>query len=143
MRLSHHLALTGIAAAALAPLLEGRDILSFSVGSVLIDVDHYFLYVRRTKRFGIRGMFRYFHELEQIVTTIPYTGLCLFHTAEFFLLLGVLAFHFPTVRPLFAGCFFHFVLDLVALMRRGIPFIRPYSLLEHAIRRRAEKYPWH
>jgi hypothetical protein len=143
MRLSRHLALTGVAAAALAPFLGGREILAFSVGSVLIDVDHYFLYVLRTRRFGIRGMFRYFHELERIVRTLPYTGICLFHTAEFFLLLGVLAFHFPAVRPLFAGCLFHFVIDLVALVRQGIPFIRPYCLLEHAIRRRAKGYPWH
>ena len=62
MTLTQHLAVTGVAAAALSPFLNGEEILLFSAGSVLIDVDHYLLYVQRTQRLDIRGMFRYFDE---------------------------------------------------------------------------------
>jgi hypothetical protein len=142
MTLTQHLALTGVAAAALSPFLNGEEILLFSAGSVLIDIDHYFLYVQRTHRCDIRGMFRYFDELQPVQKTIPYVGLCLFHTVDFFLLVGILAFFHPVLLPLLAGFLFHFAVDLIDLYRKGVPFIRPFFLLEHAIRRRSEGYPW-
>jgi hypothetical protein len=143
MTLTEHMALTGIAAAVLAPFLGSVEILIFATGSVLIDVDHYLLYMLRTRRFDIRGMFRYFDELLPIQKTIPYVGLCLFHTIDFFLLVGILAFFHHYFLILLAGCLFHFLIDLIDLNRKGVPFIRPYFLLEHAIRRRAGGYPWY
>ena len=141
MTLTWHLAATGVAAAALTPWLGGRELLLFAVGSVLIDADHYFLYVVRTGRFDIRGMFRYFAELQPIQHKIPYVGLCLFHTVDFFLLVGVAAVCYPVLLPLLAGLLYHFLLDLVDLNRKGVPFIRAYFLVEHAIRRRHAGYP--
>jgi len=143
MTLTQHLAVTGVAAAALSPYLNGEGILLFSAGSVLIDVDHYLLYVQRTQRCDIRGMFRYFDELQPVQKTIPYVGLCLFHTVDFFLLVGILALFHPVLLPLLAGFLFHFAVDLIALYRKGVPFIRPFFLVEHAIRRRSEGYPWY
>ena len=143
MTLTQHLAITGIAAAALSPFWSGGEILLFSIGSVLIDVDHYFLYIQRRRRFDIRGMFRYYEELWKIEKTIPYVGLCLFHTAEFFLLVGVLAFIYPLLVPLAVGLIFHFAADFFDLQRKGIPFIRAYSVIEHLIRRRAKGYPYY
>jgi hypothetical protein len=143
MTLTQHLAVTGVAAAALSPFLNGEEILLFSAGSVLIDVDHYLLYVQRTQRWDIRGMFRYFDELQPVQKTIPYVGLCLFHTVDFFLLVGILAFFHPVLLPLLAGFLFHFTVDLIDLYRKGVPFIRPFFLLEHVIRRRSEGYPWY
>lgn len=141
MTLTKHLAITGVAAAALAPFCNGEEIVLFAAGSVLIDVDHYFLYIQRTRRFDVRGMFRYFAELERIEATIPYAGLCIFHTVDFFLLVGILAWFFPVFLPLLAGLLFHFVVDMVDLGRKKVPFIRAFCLLEHAIRRRGKGYP--
>lgn len=142
MKLSQHLAVTGIAAAALLPVWN-EEILLFSVGSVLIDVDHYLLYIRRTGRFDIRGMFRYFEELWKIEKNIPYVGLCLFHTFDFFLAVGVLSLHYPALQPLLAGLLFHFAVDMIDLVRKGVPFIRAYFLLEHLIRRKGKGYPYY
>lgn len=143
MTLTQHLAITGVAAAALSPVLSGEELLIFAIGSVLIDVDHYLLYVQRTKRRDIRGMFRYFEELQPIQKTIPYVGLCLFHTVDFFLLVAILALFHPALLPLLAGLLFHFVADLIDLHRKGVPFIRAFFLLEHFIRRRNEGYPYY
>ena len=143
MTLKQHLAITGVAAAALLPFREPAEIILFAAGSVLIDVDHYLLYVQRTRRFDVRGMFRYFDGLQPIQKTIPYVGLCLFHTIDFFLLIGLLALFQPLLFPLLAGFLFHFAFDLIDLRRKGVPFIRAYFLLEHAIRRRADGYPWY
>ncbi|HTG81330.1 MAG TPA: hypothetical protein VL949_05275 [Geobacteraceae bacterium] len=143
MTLKQHLTITGVAAAALLPFREPAEVLLFSAGSVLIDVDHYLLYVQRTRSFDIPGMFRYFDALQPVQKTIPYVGLCLFHTVDFFLLVGVLTFFHPILLPLLAGFLFHFAADLIDLHRKGVPFIRAYFLLEHAIRRRSEGYPWY
>ena len=143
MTLTQHIALTGVAAAVLSTSVSEVGLLTFAAGSILIDVDHYFLYIQRTRRFDIRGMFRYFDALQPIQKTIPYVGLCLFHTIDFFLLLAILSFFHPVLLPLLAGCLYHFIIDLVDLYRKGVPFIRPFFLLEHVIRRRSDGYPWY
>lgn len=143
MTLNQHLALTGVASAAILPFCSLGEIAIFAVGSVLIDVDHYFLYVQRTGRFAVRGMFRWYEDLWKIEKTIPYVGLCLFHTVDFFLLVAILALAWPLLFFLLAGLLFHFIVDLIYLIRKGIPFIRPYFLIEHLIRRRDPKYPYY
>jgi hypothetical protein len=143
MTLTQHVAITSVAAVALAPFMGAGEILLFAVGSILIDVDHYLLYIQRTKRFDVRGMFRYFDDLLPIQKTIPYVGLCLFHTIDFFLIVGLLALFHPGLFSLLAGLLFHFVIDLIDLHRKGVPFIRAFFLIEHAVRRRGEGYPWY
>jgi len=141
--LTQHLALTGLAAAALAPIAGAEEIALFAIGGVLIDADHYLLYIQRRHNLSVTGMFRYFEELQPLQRTIPYVGLCLFHTIDFFLLIGVLAYFYAPARYLLAGCLYHFVIDLFDLRRKGVIFIRPFFLLEHFIRRRAKGYPWY
>lgn len=143
MTLKQHAILTGAAVAALTPVLDVAELALFAVGGVLIDVDHYLLYIHRRRDFSIRGMFRYFEELQPIQTTIPYVGLCLFHTIDFFVLLAVLGYFYPLLYPLLAGCIFHFVIDLFDLRRKKVILIRPFFLIEHFIRRRSKGYPWY
>ena len=118
MTLTRHMALTAVAAVALAPLFEGESIALFAAGSIFIDVDHYFLYIQRTRRFDIRGMFRYYAGLQPIQETIPYVGLCIFHTFDFFLLVALLSYFKPFFIPLLAGFIFHFIIDLLDLYRK-------------------------
>ena len=141
MTLTQHLALTGAAAAALSPVLSGGELVLFAVGGVLIDVDHYLLYIERRRSLSVPGMFRYFRELQPIQSTIPYIGLCIFHTIDFFILLGLLAIWYPCFWYLLAGCLFHFCIDLFDLRRKGILTIRAFFLVEHLIRRRSKGYP--
>ena len=143
MTLAQHLALTGVAAAALTPVMGVGGIALFAVGSVLIDVDHYLLYIQRRKSFSVVGMFRYFHELQPIQSSIPYVGLCIFHTIDFFILIGVLAIYYPIFFPLLVGLLYHFCLDLYDLKGKCILTIRPFFLMEHLIRRRSKGYPWY
>jgi hypothetical protein len=143
LTLTKHLATTGLAAVALAPVLSVGEIIVFAIGGVLIDVDHYLLYIVRRHDLSIAGMFRYFNDLQPIETSIPYVGLCVFHTVDFFLLLAALAYFYPLLGFLLAGCLFHFALDLFDLWRKGILFIRPFFLMEHFLRRRHSKYPWY
>lgn len=143
MTLTQHVALTAVAAAILSPVLEARDLAAFAAGAVLIDVDHYLLYMQRRRSLSVRGMFRYFEELQPIQEKIPYIGLCAFHTIDFYLLLAVLSRFYPILYSVLCGCLYHFVFDLIHLRRKNVLFIRSYFLIEHLIRRRAEGYPWY
>ena len=143
MTLTQHLALTGVAAAALTPIMGPEEILLFAVGGVLIDVDHYLLYIQRRRNFSVAGMFRFFRELQPIQSSIPYVGLCIFHTIDFFILIGVLAIFYPIFFPLLLGLLYHFCIDLFDLNRKCMLSIRPFFLIEHLIRRRSKGYPWY
>jgi len=143
MTLKQHIVATGIAAAILAPRSSLTELLLFGSGSILIDVDHLLFYYIRTGRRDVGGMFRYFREeVDQHLDRIPYLGVCVFHTAEFFLAIALLAAFYPMVRFLLAGLLLHISLDIFDLIRLKIPFIRAYSLIEHLIRRRRPGYPY-
>ncbi len=107
MTLTQHTKLTGVAALLLFPFWNGTQLFWFAVGSILIDIDHYIFYVLRCRRFDIRGMFRYFDDLQEIQKSIPYAGLCIFHTLDFFVLIGLLALYRPFFFYLLAGLLFH------------------------------------
>lgn len=143
MTLTKHLVATGIAVAAIHSRGSFTELLSFSIGSVLIDLDHLIFYYIRKGRYDIGGMFRYFREeVDEHLESIPYLGVCIFHTVEFLLAIAMLAAYFPMLWFLFAGLIFHIILDVCDMIRLHIPFIRAYSLIEHLIRRRRPGYPY-
>lgn len=143
MNLKQHLAATGVASAALTPLCDPAGIILFACGSILIDVDHQLFYYSRTGRCDISGMFRYFREVvDRNLYSIPYLGVCILHTVEFFSLIAILACFFPLLRYLLAGLVFHILLDIYDLVRLKVTFIRAYSIIEHLVRRRQSGYPF-
>jgi hypothetical protein len=143
MNLKSHLIATGLAAVPLLPFSTPIETALFCVGSVLIDVDHQIFYFIRTGRCDIAGMFRFFRdEVDSRINSIPYLGVCIFHTAEFFLAVATLAFFFPLLKYLLAGLLVHIILDIYDLLSLKVPFIRAYSLIEHLIRRRIKGYPF-
>lgn len=143
MDLKSHLIATGLASAPLLLFSTPLETTLFCAGSILIDVDHQIFYFVRTGRFDIAGMFRFFREkVDKNLAAIPYLGVCIFHTAEFFLAVAVLAFYVPPCRYLLAGLVFHLILDIYDLVRLKIPFIRAYFLIEHLVRRRIKGYPF-
>lgn len=143
MNLKKHLIATALVSIPLLAATPPAETAVFCVGSVLIDVDHQIFYITRTGRYDIAGMFRYFREdVDRHLDSIPYLGVCILHTAEFFLAVAILSLFFPIFKYLFAGLVFHIMLDIYDLVRLKVPFIRAYSLTEHLIRRRVKGYPF-
>ena len=142
MTLKQHLLATAAAVAVITPFAGVAEVVCFSVGSILIDVDHYLFYVQRSGRYDVAGMFRYFRDVDRNLARIPYLGVCIFHTAEFILLVAVFSALFPICKFLLFGLIFHLLLDIVDLVRLKCPFIRAYSLTEHLIRRKTPGYPF-
>lgn len=119
------------------------EIALFCTGSILIDFDHQIYYTLKTGRYDISGMFRFFREdIDEHLYSIPYIGVCIFHTVEFFLAVAILSLFFPLLKYLFAGLVLHIILDIYDLIRLKVPFIRAYSLIEHIFRRRMDGYPF-
>jgi hypothetical protein len=143
MNLKSHIIATGLASAPLLACSTPLETVLFCAGSIMIDVDHQIFYFVRTGRLDISGMFRFFREnVDKHLGSIPYLGVCIFHTVEFFFAVTALSIFFPLLKYLLAGLVFHIILDIYDLIRLKIPFIRAYSLIEHFIRRRTKGYPF-
>ncbi|MCP4369900.1 MAG: hypothetical protein GY797_17560 [Deltaproteobacteria bacterium] len=112
----------------------------FALGSILIDFDHYLLYILRFKKFDIRGMFYYFNEwLPKNIGAIKYGGVCIFHTIEFYIITGIFSIYIPSMIYVLYGLLFHFVLDSISLYRNKCLFTRAFSIVEHFLRSKKHK----
>ena len=119
MTLKQHSMITAAASIVLIPFWNWMQIAVFAVGSILIDIDHYLFFVLRQKKFGIKAMFDYHDSLFKKKDQIPYAGICVFHTLDFFLLVGILSIFFPILIFLLSGLVFHFLIDLFHLYRHN------------------------
>lgn len=91
--------------------------------SVLIDVDHWFIYVKRTGKHGLFDFsyYRWFIEHKKrrkaILEKNPKAELpkflCVFHTIEFFALIILLSLKFPFFYYVLVGISFHLLFDYI------------------------------
>jgi type IV secretory pathway VirB3-like protein len=143
MTLVQHIGLTAVVSLIMLPFWNWIQIVWFSIGSVLIDIDHYIYFVLRRKRFGIREMFKYHDRLFAQKDKIPYAGICIFHTVDFFILIGILSLYYHVFFYLLIGLLFHFLVDFIHLYKNNYLYGRAYFFIEHLIRRRRHSgYPY-
>jgi hypothetical protein len=134
MTLRSHIQYSAISIPLLLPLggLSGMGF--FLSGSILIDLDHYIIFIARQRRLIPRGFFAYHERLFQQRHRIPYAGVFIFHTIEFLFFIGLVSFYIPLFRWLLAGLVFHNILDLFYLSKNRYLFGRAMSFIEHLIR---------
>lgn len=91
------------------------SILLFFLAAIFIDIDHYFLYVARKK--FLNPWKSYLYNRYEIAKELKKSGqkqvLVIFHTIEFFIILLILSLLFSFLWPIFFGCLFHEVTDIV------------------------------
>jgi hypothetical protein len=147
MKVSQHVKYTTIAAFILLPFCDFIQIALFFIGSILIDVDHYVFYVLQFKKWDIRGMFDYYERfLPEQIESIPYAGVCIFHTIEVFIILGIASYYYSFLFYLLMGMIFHYILDFIFLYQNKCLFSRAFSIVEHFIRakkHRSNGYPYY
>lgn len=90
------------------------------ISSVLIDVDHYFLYIHKKKSFSLRKAYIYslehkkqWQEFGKDANYDLPPAFFIFHGLEMLLILFVLSFFFKPLYFVFIGFSFHLLLDLV------------------------------
>lgn len=114
----------------------------FGLASILIDVDHWFGFLYRTKfRFwGPVPMMRFYEYIEYALGQKEpkfFLNIDIFHTVEFTCLLGGLALAIaPVFQPIFWGVMFHFFVDWIYLAHRGTFRNRCYTVWEYVTRRK-------
>src|SRR3989344_7674612 len=112
MEMSIHLATSLALAAALYPFFGWVSLLVV-VGGFLIDIDHYFWYACKVKKFSIKGCYDFY-------MLPPKNGnffnnkdsLLVFHTIELIILIIVLALFNIYIRIVLFGLLLHLSLDV-------------------------------
>lgn len=134
MKLKLHI-LQGIALSPIAYYLTDlKSAIIFFISFIFIDIDHYFLFIYRNKKFGIRKMFKYFDYLWENRKNIY--EMCVFHTVEFFLILFILGYWRREFWIILAAFFLHLLFDVYHLYKHDVIFTRAFSVVEYFIRKR-------
>lgn len=141
MKLREHLIIGGAAAVFLYFHWGLWRALLFWGATVLIDADHYWDYLWRSKFADWSGwrMFRFYDWLQAYYNDRRYLAFSLLHTFEFFLLVYALArfWNYNFFITVFWGMVFHLFLDIIQLTYLRKPFLRAYSVIEYWLRKRS------
>ena len=86
---------------------------AFFIGSVLIDIDHYFWYVIRFKDFSVKRAYEYY--LPENRPKREKDILNIFHVWEFWILILALSFVHIIFLLILLGMIFHLTLDFIDL----------------------------
>lgn len=100
-------------------------------GSVFIDFDHYMWYVIKKKDWNLKRAYYYLkdkiHEPKQLM---------LFHTVEFLIFIGLLAFVWFGFYYILVGMLYHSALDIIDMNKYGGLKLREFSLINWYIKKR-------
>lgn len=97
------------------------------LSSILIDFDHYMLYIDKKHDFSLKKAYT-FH------ATLPRNhkpALHLFHTLEFLILVAIFSLYIPIFSFILAGMLFHSILDLIELSYDKRTCCREYFLTRY------------
>ncbi len=59
--------------------------------------------------------------------------ICIFHTAEFWILLLIFVFFYPVLMPVLIGLVLHMIMDIIDMIKRKTYTERTYSLIHKYI----------
>jgi len=123
----------------LYPIFNWQVLMIF-VGGVLIDIDHYLLYIYRFRKFSLRGCYRYHHiKVKKNNHKDVFGALLIFHTIEF-LLLSVFLSIYSTLALMFTiGLLGHYTLDVIERYKLEKSFITNPSLISWIIKNKIQK----
>lgn len=128
MKTSVHFAVSAVLAIMLYPLFRWNALLIIA-GGVLIDIDHYFWYAYKYKKFNILEAYKFYIKVMDANDFAKVDGiLCIFHTIEFMLLMALLSFYSQTALIFAIGLASHYLLDLLYLYLVPKRFILNHSL---------------
>lgn len=118
----------------LYPIFGWRVLMVFA-GGILIDIDHYFLYVCRFRKFGLGECYKYYHTNIKKNNFKEFLGaLLIFHTIEFLLLSAFLS-AFSSLALMFTiGLLSHYVLDIIHRYRFEKSFVTNPSIISWLIK---------
>lgn len=134
MEIWKHALFSAILAAALYPSFQWKAVFAL-IGGVLIDIDHYFWYIYRYKKFNLIGCYRFYVDTNESMDFKQHFGLLhVFHTIEFLLAMAILSFYSGHALLFAIGLIGHYALDLIWYMTVPKCIIANHSILHWAIK---------
>ncbi len=141
MKLREHIIIGAVASIILIPQWGIWRVLLFWGAEVLIDADHYWDYLWRSKFQDWSGwrMFRYYDLFSKRLHDKNFLGFSLLHTVEVFAAVYLLAYYwnYTFFITIFWGMVFHIILDMIWLLKYKVFFGRAYSIIEYWFRKRS------
>ena len=123
----------------LFPFIQFK-ILIFIAAAVLIDIDHYFLYVYLKKDFSLKKAYSFFMEKRRIfLKTGKFNkreSLCIFHTIEFLIFLAVLIPLNSFFQIAMLGYSLHMIQDITAQIVTKTLYTRNFSIVGYIYEQR-------
>ncbi len=106
--------------------------------SILIDLDHYLVYLIRYKDFSVSRAYNWHKSLDSEHKPFMH----LFHSVEFILLIGALSFLSDTFLLIFLGLLFHSFLDIIDIcFKKKIKgWGREFFLIRYLLTKDKSKY---
>ena len=115
MKIWVHFLVSSILAVIFFPIY-GWKVLFILVGGILIDIDHYFWYAVKLRKFGFAECYYYFIDGMNKDRVMKNAGILLvFHTIEVLVLAILLSFYSQLALMLAVGLLSHYLLDGIFL----------------------------
>ena len=113
MKTPAHLLASAAIAAVFYPAFGWKAVLILA-GGVAIDIDHYFLYILKYKKFGLRDCYDHFTSDAEKNNYKDVMGILLiFHTVEFAAAMAILSFYSQLALIFSIGLLGHYILDAI------------------------------
>lgn len=111
MIIAYHLVLT-ILICIFCFQFYGWNVIFILLGGVLVDIDHYLLYILKYRTINIKKAYQRFKgNIKRSKREEPTAFELLFHSIEFFVLMIILSFFSQIFFLIFIGLFFHLLTD--------------------------------
>lgn len=128
MKTSIHLIVSAILAAIFYPDF-GLNVFWIFVGGVVVDIDHYFWYFYKEKKYSLFGCYDYFMGGSLSERTNKVRGcLLVFHTIEFVIILAFMMVVNPIAMMIMIGLLPHYIMDLINYYMVAGRFIANHSI---------------
>jgi len=134
-----HFLVSLLIAMLLYPIFSWKVLMVFA-GGVLIDVDHYLLYICRFRKLSLKGCYKYHHvDVKKNHHKDVFGALLIFHTIEFLLLSAFLSLYSALALIFTVGLLGHYTLDIIERYRLEKSFITNPSLIAWVVKNKIQK----
>jgi hypothetical protein len=136
MKPNAHILISSILALILYPFFSWNVLFIF-IGGVMIDIDHYFWYTLKHKKFSLSNCYKFYMDRSEISRIHENDGILLIlHTIEFLIVTVILSLYYEFALLFLVGLVSHYILDLIFLYSIPKSLIADHSLVHWLLKQK-------
>ena len=101
------------------------------LSSILIDIDHLYVYYKKIKKYGFKQTLKYAIGINKESVDVLKISLYPLHTIEFFILILILGIFYPIFILIFVGLIYHLIIDLLWDFGMYNKYWKYYSVVQY------------